>query len=167
MVYDPLALRNHWGENLAREVETVFGPHALEDARVAEHMYTAAKLDVVPQRWPEVAQYLRNTPAWSFDYLNDLHAVDLGEEFQVNYFLQSFQRGHLLAVSLSVPRDDPRVPSVTQVWPTADWHEREAYDLFGILFVGHPNLTRILLPEDWEGHPLRKDYAAKDKGVKS
>lgn len=58
------------------------------------------------------------------------------------------------------------MPSVTEIWPTADWHEREAYDLFGILFVGHPNLKRILLPEDWEGHPLRKDYAPKDKEVK-
>ncbi|ADG07517.1 NADH-quinone oxidoreductase subunit C [Kyrpidia tusciae] len=166
MAYDPQALQDHWGEALARDLETVFGPHALEDARVADHMYKAAKLDVVPERWLPVAQYLRNTPAWSFDYLNDLHAVDLGGEFRVNYFLESFTHGHMLAVSVTVPRDNPRVPSVTEIWPTADWHEREAYDLFGILFVGHPNLKRILLPEDWEGHPLRKDYAPKDKEVK-
>ena len=80
------------------------------------------------------------------------------KRFSVSYHLLALREG-APRVRLQVWLDDgERVPSVVEVWPTADWHEREAYDLFGIEFDGHPSLTRILMPDDWEGHPLRKDY---------
>jgi len=72
------------------------------------------------------------------------------------------KHNHKLTLKVLLPRDNPVVPSVERVWRAADWHEREAYDLFGIIFEGHHNLKRILLPEDWEGHPLRKDYKVQE-----
>jgi len=78
--------------------------------------------------------------------------------FEVNYHLLSLDRRERLRLKLRVAGNDPTVPSVTSIWPTANWHERENFDLFGIHFEGHPDLRRILMPDDWEGHPLRKDY---------
>lgn len=79
--------------------------------------------------------------------------------FEVAWHLRSVQHRHCIAVKCRLPVDDPGVDSVADLWPAADWHERETWDLVGIRFDGHPNLRRILLPEGWEGHPLRKDYA--------
>ena len=76
----------------------------------------------------------------------------------MNYHLLSIERRDRLRLKVRVPGSEPVVPSVTPVWPTANWHEREIFDLFGIRFQGHPDLRRILMPEDWEGYPLRKDY---------
>jgi NADH-quinone oxidoreductase subunit C len=77
--------------------------------------------------------------------------------FWVVYELRSVEHAHRLRLKVGLPADDPHVASVTPLFPTADWHERETWDLFGIVFDGHPDLDRILLPDDWEGHPLRKD----------
>jgi len=74
----------------------------------------------------------------------------------VVYELLSIERNHRLRVKVGLAEEDPRIPSVVALYPTASWHEREAFDFFGIVFEGHPDLTRILLPDDWEGHPLRK-----------
>ncbi len=78
--------------------------------------------------------------------------------FEVNYHIVSLDRRERLRLKVKLNGSDPIVHSVTGVWPTANWHERESYDLFGIRFDGHPDLRRILMPDDWEGHPLRKDY---------
>jgi len=102
-----------------------------------------------------------------FDHLADLCGVDyLGwkgkkkkpERFEVVYNLYSIKKRELLRIKVSVPEKDPWVPSVTKIWQVANWFERECYDMFGIRFKGHPDLRRILMPEDWKGHPLRKDY---------
>ena len=96
-----------------------------------------------------------------FTYLIDISSVDnFGEEprFEVVYELYQFERGEHLRLKISVSEDDLEVPTVAGVWRTADWHEREVYDLVGVFFTGHPNLVRILLNDDWVGHPLRKDY---------
>lgn len=111
----------------------------------------------------EIMLYLRDSPDWSFDYLIDVTALDnLGEEkrFCVVYHLYSYRTGQLIRVKVRTTGEE-RVPSVTSIWKGADWLEREVYDLFGIEFVGHPDLRRILLPDDWHGHPLRKDYDIK------
>jgi len=93
-----------------------------------------------------------------FEYLNCLSGVDYRDRFEVVYHLSSLEEKLKVTVKVPLPHEDPVVRSVTSLWRGADWHEREAYDLLGIRFQGHPDLRRILLPEDWEGHPLRKDY---------
>ncbi|MGQ9668689.1 MAG: NADH-quinone oxidoreductase subunit C [Desulfosoma sp.] len=116
-------------------------------------------LDVRSEDLLEVMAELRDR--WGFRYLIDVTAVDFYPQkprFQVVYHLWCHAHQALLRVKTWVETDTPSVPSVTGLWTTADWHERECYDLFGIHFTGHPNLRRILLPEAWEGHPLRKDY---------
>jgi NADH-quinone oxidoreductase subunit C len=103
---------------------------------------------------------LRDQPDLSFGFLSSVTATDHPEQdprFWVVYELRSVEHAHRLRVKVGLPGDDPHVPSVTTLFPTADWHERETWDLFGVVFDGHPALDRILLPDDWEGHPLRKD----------
>jgi NADH-quinone oxidoreductase subunit C len=103
---------------------------------------------------------LRDQPDLSFGFLSSVTATDHpGKEprFWIVYELRSVEHAHRLRVKVGLSADDPQVPSVTALFPTADWHERETWDLFGIVFDGHPDLDRILLPDDWEGHPLRKD----------
>jgi len=110
-----------------------------------------------------VCRFLRDDLDLSFDYLSDLTAVDrlgLGESgprFEVVYHLYSMSRRTRLRLKVRAADGEP-VPTVTPVWQGADWFEREVFDLFGIRFAGHPDLRRILMPEDWVGHPLRKDY---------
>lgn len=101
----------------------------------------------------------RDDAELSFDSLSSLTAVDWPERaprFWVAYELYSMAHRHRLRVKVGLEGEDPRVASVTAMFPTADWHEREAWDFFGIVFEGHPDLVRILLPDDWEGFPLRK-----------
>ena len=106
----------------------------------------------------EVAKYLRDDEETQFDYLSCLSGVDLKGSLAVVYNLFSMTKRHKLTLRVEVPVANPTVQSVESIWKTANWHEREAFDLFGINFAGHPDLRRILLPYDWEGHPLRKDY---------
>lgn len=97
-----------------------------------------------------------------FDMLADLCGADRGPEedprFEVNYHLFSTEHYSRLRLKVLLSEDEPKVPTVTTIWKTADWHERETYDLFGVIFDGHPDLRRILLPSDFDGHALRKDY---------
>jgi len=103
---------------------------------------------------------LRDQQDLSFGFLSSVTATDhpgRDPRFWVVYELRSVEHAHRLRLKVGLPVDDPHVASVTSLFPTADWHERETWDLFGIVFDGHPDLDRILLPDDWEGHPLRKD----------
>lgn len=113
---------------------------------------------VEPAAWSDVALFLRDAPDLRFDYLMCLTGVDFGTHLASVYNLISTKHLHRANVHVEVPRDRPFVPTCEHVWPTANWHEREAYDLLGIKYMGHSDLRRILLPEDWEGFPLRKDY---------
>jgi NADH-quinone oxidoreductase subunit C len=111
----------------------------------------------------EVGRALRDRPNLRFQFLADITAVDWyprEPRFEVVYILASLgpSARKRLRLKVRVPGDDTRVPSVAEVWPSAGWAEREVFDLFGIIFDGHSDLRRILMPEDWEGHPLRKDY---------
>jgi len=111
--------------------------------------------------WKEIATFLRHDPTLKFDWLANLSAIDYAadKQFCVLYDLWSFDLHHTFAVKVYAPRtDDTHFPTVTDLWPAADWQEREAFDLFGIFFDGHTDLRRILLADDWEGFPLRKDY---------
>lgn len=113
----------------------------------------------------KIMEYLHDTPELCFSYLRDLCGVDyLGRKeprFEVVYQLYSISHRHTIRIRAEVPEDDPVIDSVSAIWDGANWHERECYDMFGIRFNGHPDLRRILMPEDWEGYPLRKDYPLK------
>jgi len=113
----------------------------------------------------DIALLLRDTEGYYFDFLSNISAVDYHPEqrFAVVYHLASIPYQTQLTLKVEFENDRrpdnlPEVPSVSSVWRTADWHEREAFDLMGIFFSGHPDLRRILLPDDWQGYPLRKDY---------
>jgi len=108
-----------------------------------------------------VAEYLQAEPGLEFNFLSDISVVDrlpAEPRFELNYQLLSIPNRRTLCLRVRLSGADPVVDSVTPVYPTANWHERENYDLFGVRFEGHPDLRRILMPEDWEGYPLRKDY---------
>ncbi len=117
---------------------------------------------VVPrQHLRRAAEFLRGDPELQFTFLSDLTGVDrfsIEPRFELNYHLTSLARRERLRLKVRVAGSDPVVESIIPIWPGADWHEREIFDLFGVRFEGHPDLRRILMPEDWEGHPLRKDY---------
>jgi NADH-quinone oxidoreductase subunit C len=113
----------------------------------------------------EVALWLRDEPEMAFDMLHCLSGVDYpkDEKMVVVYHLFSLRKRHWMVLKVELPRDGAVVPTVENVWKTANWHERETYDLYGIRFEGHSDLRRIFLPDDWEGHPLRKDWEWPDE----
>lgn len=117
---------------------------------------------IVPREYLRaVCEYLATEPSLRFSFLSDITPVDrfpIEPRFEVNYHLLSIDRRARIRLRVKISGKDAVLPSVTAVWPTANWHERESFDLFGIRFEGHPNLKRILMPEEWEGYPLRRDY---------
>ncbi len=126
-----------------------------------------AKPDAVPEPFVKIAPaaiervalVLRDTPDFAMDHLMCLSGMDHGKGILgVVYHCGSTVHRHRVTLKVEVPADQASVPTLSAVWPTANWHEREAYDLIGVRFEGHPDPRRILLPEDWPGHPLRKDF---------
>ena len=109
-----------------------------------------------------VARVLRDDPALRFEFCSSVSGVhypdDTGRELHVVYHLASMTWNRRIRLEVTAPDSDPHVPTVSDTYPAADWHERETWDMFGIVFDGHPSLTRILMPDDWPGHPQRKDY---------
>lgn len=122
-------------------------------------------LVVEPAKYYEVMELLRFHEGLAFDYMSELHATDFVTHMEVYVHLFSYGKKQSVAVKVKLDREAPQVESVTALWKGADWPEREAYDLLGIVFKGHPNLSRILMPDDWVGHPLRKDYEPYDVEV--
>ncbi len=108
-----------------------------------------------------VAELIKTDPVLAFDLIIDVFGVDMyrpGERFEVIYNVYSIQNRRFLRLKVRVPEDAPEVPTVTSVWPGANWHERETWDMFGIKFAGHPDLRRLYMPEEFEHYPLRKDF---------
>ncbi len=150
---------------------TALGPERVEerlqarfpDATIRRQIGPAVRdftLIVAADRLVEMCTFLRDDPELDFAMLSWVGGADYlprHPRFEVVYSLLSLTRHLRVHLKVEVPEDHPQVPSVTGVWPTANWHERETYDFYGIEFTGHPDLTRILLPEDWVGWPLRKD----------
>ena len=118
-------------------------------------------LVVLREHLVPVAEYLAKEPSLGFTFLSDITVVDrypLEPRFEINYQFLSIERKERIRVRVKIGGNDPSMPSVTPLFPTANWHEREIFDLFGIVFQGHPDLKRIVMPDDWQGYPLRKDY---------
>jgi NADH-quinone oxidoreductase subunit C len=124
-----------------------------------------ASLTVAPAALLEVARFCRTDPALAFDCLSNLSGVDYPkrEVIQVVYHLYSYRHRHALALRADAAREAPVLPSLAGVWSHAEWQEREVFDLLGVRFEGHPDLRRLLMPEDWPGHPLRKDFVEPEE----
>lgn len=140
-------LKRKLGDNIAALDESVKSPYI-----------QVARESIYP-----VMECLRDDPELQFDFLQLVTAIDYPDRFVCAYHLYSYPKTHEIAIKTDLPRENPSVASVAPLWPAADWHEREQFDLMGVVFEGHPNLRRIMLPEDWEGHPLRKDYVQPDE----
>ena len=120
-----------------------------------------------PEQWSALAPHLKNDPALRLDFLFCLTGVDWKTHLSVVYHLRSTELGHTLVVKVKLEdREHPELLSVWNLWRTAEFHEREAYDLFGIRFVGHPDLRRLFMTDDWKGWPLRKDYVDEVNMIK-
>jgi NADH-quinone oxidoreductase subunit C len=115
-------------------------------------------LIVMAEHLLEVARTLRDEPALRFDYNMVITAADWIERIDVISYFMSYEHLHIVALKVQLPMDALEVDSLTSLWASANWFEREVWDLFGVRFKGHPDLRRILMPADWEGHPLRKSY---------
>lgn len=122
-------------------------------------------IDVKDTGIVRVCTYLRDEQDLKFEVLSDLTALDFPKEnnLQVVYHLYSYPHHHQIVLKTNLPREDPRISTMEGVWKAANWLEREVFDLFGIVFEGHSDLRRIMLPEDWIGHPLRKDYVEQEE----
>ena len=145
-------------ELIAQRVRDAVAEDAVTDTRVRREQAT---LDVAPARVRDVLAYLRDGDEEPWPLLMSLHGCDyLPKEprFGVHYQLLSMERCDRLNVRTRLGVDDPHLPTVVDLFPTADFQEREVYDMFGVLFDGHPDMRRILLPEDYEGHPQRRDF---------
>lgn len=148
-------------QEIATLIISKFGEHAIQKI---EEIGLQPALFIRVDLLEQICFFLRDEKGLYFDFLNNISAVDLKEGgFLITYHLTSIPYLHTLVLKLEIPNDRdetnlPEAPSVSAVWKTADWHEREAFDLMGIFFTNHPDLRRILLPDDWVGYPLRKDY---------
>ncbi len=144
-------------------VEKLKEKFAAEIIEVSEFRGQVA-VSVKPGKITDMCRYLHDDPDLYLDYLEDLCGVDYPDRkylFEVVYNLFSIKHRHRILVKALIQEKDPNVDTVVPIWAGANWHEREVCDMFGIVFNGHPDLRRILMPEDWEGFPLRKDYPLK------
>jgi NADH-quinone oxidoreductase subunit C len=146
----------HQPEDLEQRLREQF-PQAVEEVAMTVDFPT---LTVAREQFLAICRFARDT--LGFDAPQNVNGIDRGDCFEVVYHLYSMQELRFLGLKVKLDRDDPHMPSATEVWRGVNWHEREVFDMFGVIFDGHPDLRRILLPDDWVGHPARKDYKEID-----
>ncbi|WP_425586775.1 NADH-quinone oxidoreductase subunit C [Streptomyces rameus] len=154
-----------WFDEVADELEGALEEQGLPSGNAIERTVVdrdELTFHIEREHLLRVARTLRDDPALRFELCTGVSGVhyphDKGRELHAVYHLRSITHNRLIRLEVSAPDGDPRIPSLVPVYPTNDWHERETYDFFGIVFDGHPALTRIMMPDDWQGHPQRKDY---------
>ncbi|MCM3201229.1 NADH dehydrogenase [Bacillus cereus] len=162
---EELSVNQPYLNQYVEAIREKLGEGALVDSYINKLSKDVPTLVVDPEKYYEVMESLRFHEGLAFDYMSELHATDFVTHMEVYVHLFSYGKKQSVAVKVKLDREAPQVESVTALWKGADWPEREAYDLLGIIFKGHPNLTRILMPEDWVGYPLRKDYEPYDVEV--
>jgi|MudIll2142460700_1097286.scaffolds.fasta_scaffold38002_3 NADH-quinone oxidoreductase subunit C len=147
--------------DIAEKIKEKFADQVVEVVEFRDQVSVIVKRDQILS----ILKFLHDDPLLSLNHLQDLTAVDYSKKkeirFEVVYNLYSIRHRHKIRIRAQVPENDTKIDSVVPIWSGANWHERECYDMFGITFTGHPDLRRILMPEDWEGFPLRKDYPLK------
>lgn len=139
--------------------------NAVTEAVINERDRHLPTLTIENEHWAAVAQFVKNNEELQLNYLSNLSGVDYESYMETVYYVGSLQTKHDYCFKVKTNREAPSIPSVTPVWSTANWNERESFDLLGIAYPGHPDLRRIMMPDDWVGHPLRKDYEPIDPEV--
>ena len=142
---------------IAEKIKNKFLQEILDINQFRDQVSVTIKRDKII----DICRYLYEDPDIRMDFLSDLCGVDYPERkprFEIVYNLCSLKHGHRIRIKALIPEDNPSIDSVVSIWSGANWHEREACDMFGIVFNGHPDLRRILMPEEWNGFPLRKNY---------
>ncbi|MCL6632603.1 MAG: NADH-quinone oxidoreductase subunit C [Alicyclobacillus herbarius] len=142
-------------DRLRQAVVEQFGPEAVLDSGAAHHK---PMLKIAREQWLQVVDYLRTHPDWRLNYVECMAGTDYADRIEVVLFVQSTERGHFVCLKTQTPREEAWVPSLVSAHPGVNWEEREIYDLLGVEFRGHPDLRRIMLDDDFVGHPLRKDF---------
>jgi len=143
----------------------LIAPDAVEEVYINEPNDHLPTLVINGEHWLQAAQLFRTHADLSCNYLRNVSGVDYETHMEVVYYPLNMDKGECYCIKVRTDRERPSVASVTPIWETANWNEREIYDLLGIDFPGHPNLKRIMMSDDWVGHPLRKDYVPLDPEV--
>ncbi|MBS7530650.1 NADH-quinone oxidoreductase subunit C [Hazenella sp. IB182353] len=146
-------------------IKGAVGEQAVSESHINREAGHLPTIVIRKEDWLATARYLKRSDELSFDYLQSLAGVDYASYFEVVYVLLSMSTLQKVMIKVKAEREEASVPSVSDVWAAANWNEREIFDLFGIEFTDHPHLKRILLPDNWVGYPLRKDYEPLDKEV--
>ncbi|WP_226681885.1 NADH-quinone oxidoreductase subunit C [Sutcliffiella horikoshii] len=141
------------------------GENTLEDAYINQLSKDVPTLVAKPENYFKVASFLRYNEQLTFEFLSEMHGTDFETHMEIYNHLYSYKNKQSVAFKVKIDRENPVIPSIQPIWEGANWPERETYDLLGIQFTGHPNLTRIMMPDDWVGYPLRKDYEPYDVEV--
>jgi len=152
-------------EAIYKHLEAKFGSETVFDYHADANKDRDPWFQVAPWEIENVCEHLRTDRDLAFDYLECITGVDYPDDkrIAVVYHIYSYTKKHRVVLKAYLDREDPAMPTLVNVWSTANWQERECFDLLGVLFEGHPDLRRLLLPDDWEGHPLRKDYEEQDE----
>jgi NADH-quinone oxidoreductase subunit C len=151
----------------APDVESRLRAHFGDDILEVVEQHGHAVASVVAPKYHDVCRFLRDEPEFACDYCDFTTAVDLGEQgFEVVTHLHSTHHHHNVRIKVRLPHDEPELPTISDLWATCDWNERETAEMFGIRFDGHPQPVKLLLSEPFEGHPLRKDFPLMSREAK-
>ena len=152
-------------DKYVKVIQEHLGEESLEDHYINRLSKDVPTLVAKPHTYFKVAEFLKYNERLGFDYLSELHGTDFQTHFELYVHLYSYKNNQSVALKTKIDREKGTIASIASLWAGADWPERETYDLLGIIFEGHPNLKRIMLPDDWVGYPLRKDYEPYDVEV--
>ncbi|AGA59865.1 NADH/F420H2 dehydrogenase, subunit C [Thermobacillus composti KWC4] len=161
----PPSPKQPWLDEAVELLKSEVHPEAVEEAVINELAGDMPTITVKAEHWRAAAELLKSHEKLGCNYLRNVTGVDYEAHMEVVYFVINLETKREYAIKIRTDREQPSVPSAVPVWPSADWPEREIYDLLGVDFPGHPDLRRIMMPDDWVGHPLRKDYVPLDPEV--
>jgi NADH-quinone oxidoreductase subunit C len=152
-------------DGYAKLISEKISPEAVESAFINQTNDHLPTLSIKKEFWVQVAELFKNHSDLAFDYMQNYSGVDYETYLEIVVHLYSMSRGERVCFKVKSDREVAKLPTITHLWEAANWNEREIYDLLGIEFTGHPDMRRMFLPEDWVGHPLRKDYVPLDEEV--